>query len=321
MTTSVLLTGAFGNIGLNCLNSMLKAGHRVTTLDLENPTNTARAGEFGSRINPLWGDICNETCLQKALQDIDVVVHLAAIFPPVSETNPDLAQRVNVEATDTLIRLMEASKTSKRLILASSMAVYGDQQQTRTPPLTADCDYAPHNTYAATKVANEISVKQSTLDWSILRISACPPINNDTKGNPSVMFNMGASARIEFIHPGDAGLALANAVTCREAIGKILPIGGGKSCQITGLVFVNAIMTAKGLGAIPAEALSPDANFDGDWLDTGESQRLLNYQHHDIGDYSAELRSVAGWSYWLVRLIAPIARKALLSKSPHLTKS
>ena len=123
MSTSVLLTGAYGNIGLNCLKSMLKAGHRVTTLDLENPTNTARAAEFSSRINPLWGDICDEVCLQRALQGIDVVVHLAAIFPPVSETNPDLAQRVNVDATDTLIRLMEASETARRLILASSMAV------------------------------------------------------------------------------------------------------------------------------------------------------------------------------------------------------
>jgi nucleoside-diphosphate-sugar epimerase len=321
VSTSVLLTGAYGNIGLNCLKSLLQTGHRVTTLDLENTNNRARAAEFGSDITPLWGDICDEECVQRALQGIDVVVHLAAIFPPVSETNPGLAQRVNVDATDALIRLMEASGTARRLILASSMAVYGDQQQSRTPPLTANSDYAPHNVYARTKVANEKSLKQSTLDWSILRISACPPVNADSDGDPSVLFNIGGSARIEFIHPSDTGLAFANAVTCDDAIGKILLIGGGKSCQVTGMEFVNAMLIAKGVGALPVEALNPDPTFDGDWLDTGESQRLLKFQHHNIHDYGTEVRRNAGWRYWLIRLMAPLARKGLMSKSPHLKKA
>ena len=52
-----------------------------------------------------------------------------------------------------------------------------------------------------------------------------------------------------------------------------------------------------------------------------KAKRLLNFQHHDISDYSAELRKGAGWRYWLLRLMAPVARKALLSKSPHLKKS
>ena len=143
-------------------------------------------------------------------------------------------------------------------------------------------------------------------------------VRSNADGDTSVLFKISAKARIEYIHPSDAGLAFANAAACDEAIGKILLIGGGKSCQVTGLEFVTSMLTAMGVGALPAEALNPEPTFDGDWLDTEESQRLLNFQRNNLEDMTAELRREAGWRYWLVRLMAPLVRKKMLSHSPYL---
>ena len=46
-----------------------------------------------------------------ALEGVDAVIHLAAIIPPYSERAPDLARKVNLDATRSLIAQMEASPT------------------------------------------------------------------------------------------------------------------------------------------------------------------------------------------------------------------
>src|SRR4029079_7201818 len=97
----VVLTGALGNIGFSTLEALLVEGHDVVAFDLESRRARQLASKFGERVQFVWGDITNPTSLRPVLEGGDAVTHLAAIIPPSTERVPDLAQKVNVDATRT----------------------------------------------------------------------------------------------------------------------------------------------------------------------------------------------------------------------------
>ncbi len=200
----------------------------------------------------MWGDITDPESLRHALDGVDAVIHLAAIIPPYSERAPELARKVNVDATRGLIAQMEASPTAKRLVFASSVGIFGDVQD-REPPLRVDTPVSPTDEYGRQKVACEQAIRQSRLRWSILRLAAVTPIHLQAQ-DPSIMFEFSPDARFEFLHPADAGTAFARAVACEESIGKMLYVAGGANCRTTYYDFTNALMSAIGIGPIPIDA-------------------------------------------------------------------
>ena len=76
----------------------------------------------------------------------------------LAERAPDLARRVNVDATRSLIAQMEASATASRLVFASSMAIFGDLQD-REPPLRVETPVSPATEYGRHKVACEQAIR------------------------------------------------------------------------------------------------------------------------------------------------------------------
>ena len=314
----VLLTGALGNIGSHTLDALLAEGHDVVAFDLESAKARKLAARFDQRVRVCWGDITKPEAIRAALEGVDAVVHLAAILNP--EKAPELARRVNVDATLDLIAQMEASPTARRLVYASSQGIFGDVQD-REPPLRADTKVSPTDEYGRHKVACEEAVRRSRLRWSILRLAAAPPIRlTGYSHDPGILFEFSPDARMEFIHPADAGTAFARAVGCDAAIGKILNIGGGERCQTTHRAFCNELMNAMGIGSIPAEAFvaKKPPRFFGDWADTEESQRLLRYQKRGLGDVKADMRKDLGWIAALIRGLQPVVTWFVVRSSPYL---
>lgn len=320
MSKTVLLTGAFGNIGTHVLRHLLAAGHRVVCLDLASDKNRRTAAAFGDRIRVIWGDLLQPELIRAGLAGVDAVVHMAGIIPPLSEHNPALATAVNVDATAGLIRAMEESGPARRLVFASSMGVAGQEQHRRQPPLTVNLPPSPSDHYGQTKVRCEELIRASTLQWSILRIAACPPMDLGT-GDPTqlaIMFEASVDGRAEFVHMDDAGLAFANAVDCDAAIGKVLFIGGGERCRTRALDFYNRLLGTMGLGPLKPEKFRPGPSyFFGDWLDTRESQALLRFQRHSLDDYFIALRQRVGFKRHLMRLVAPLANRHIERHSPY----
>ena len=248
----VLVTGALGNVGEYTVAALLAEGHDVVAFDVASPRARKIAAQLDERVRVVWGDITDPASLGAALEGMDAVVHLAAII--AAEKAPDLARRVNVDATRSLIAQMEASATARRLVFASSMAIFGDVQD-REPPLRVETPLAPTTEYGRHKVACEQAIRQSSLRWTILRLAVVPPTRLiGYPYDPRYMFEFSADARFEFIHPADAGAAFARALACEAAVGKILYVGGGKQCQMTHREFSNELMRAIGIGAMPAEA-------------------------------------------------------------------
>jgi nucleoside-diphosphate-sugar epimerase len=316
----VLVTGALGNVGSYTVDALLEEGHDVMAFDLESPRARRLASRLDPRVKLVFGDVTSPASLGAALRGVDAVVHLAAILPPRVDEAPALARRVNVDGTRSLIEQMEASPTAKRLVFASSEAIFGDVQD-REPPLRVDTPVSPTDEYGRHKVACEQAIQQSRLRWSILRLGVAVPTR--LIGAPFDLragFEISADARIEIIHPADAGTAFARAVACEAAVGKILYVGGGETCRMTHLAFFNDLMGGIGIGPFPAEAFvrTGAPRFLGDWLDTDESQRLLQYQKRGLSELKADMRRDLGAVAALIRLLRPIATWFLLRASPYL---
>ena len=317
----VLLTGALGNIGGHTVHALLEEGHDVVAFDLESPKARKAAARLDGRVHVRFGDVTDPASVRAALDGVDAVVHLAAIVNP--ERAPELARRVNVDATRSLIAQMEASPTARRLVFASSQGVFGDVQD-REPPLRVDAPVSPTNEYGRHKVACEEAVRQSRLQWSILRLAGAPPIRlTGYAHDPAILFDFSPDARFEYIHPADAGTAFARAVACEEAIGKVLNVGGGEKCRTTHREFCNELMAAMGIGSLPAEAFvrTEVRRFFGDWLDTEESERLLRYQKRGLDELKADMRTDLGALVPLIRLLRPLVTWFVLRGSPYLKEN
>jgi nucleoside-diphosphate-sugar epimerase len=318
---NVLLTGALGNIGEYTVAALLDEGHEVVAFDLETPRTRKVASGIDPRVRLVWGDLTHPAALGAALENVDAVVHLAAHLRP--EIAPDLARRVNVDATRNLIALMEASPTARRLVFASSQGIFGDVQD-REPPLRVETPPSPTNEYGRHKIACEQAIQQSGLAWTLMRLAVAPPTRLiGFSHDPSVAFDFSADGRIEFVHPADAGTAFARAVACEEAISRILYVGGGEKCQMTNHAFMNELMSALGIGRIPVEAFVRTAvpRYAGDWVDTAESQRLLHYQTRGLDELKADMRRNLGVIAPLIRLLRPVVTWGLLRRSPYLVQN
>jgi len=317
----VLVTGGLGNVGEYTVQALVDEGREVVAFDLGSRKARKVAGQLDERVQVVWGDITDPESLRSALEGVDAVVHLAAIVAP--EKAPDLARRVNVEATRNLVEQMEAHPTAKRLVFASSQGIFGDVQD-REPPLRVDTPPSPTNDYGRHKVACEKAIRESGLEWTILRLAVAPPTRLiGYPYEPSHMFEFSPDARFEFVHPADAGAAFGRAVACEEAIGKTLYIGGGETCQLTHFEFSNAIMGGIGIGPLPADAFvrTEVPRLFGDWVDTEESERLLHYQERGLGELTADMRKDLGAAVPLIRLLRPVVTWFLVRGSPYLKEN
>lgn len=325
MTKRVLLTGAFGNIGSLVLRELLAQNYDVVAFDKANPVTRSNSKKFSrSGIHICWGDITRKEDIESALQSVDAVIHLVGIFPPLSETNTQLAYAVNVEGTRHIVEAMEKSTGAKRLIFASSIAVYGKHQGRTPPPLKITDPLSPDDFYGKNKAECESIIQHSRLAWTLLRISACPPVNirNMSSFKDVPIFESHPDSRLEIIHPADAALAFVNAVSSSAAIGKTLLLGGGKKNQLTIQQQFNGMLASIGLQPLPREVfqIKEPVIFHGDWLDTEESQRLLKFQRYDVQQVHSDFWDSLGFAkhgLWLLKWFAPLLSWLIKRNSPY----
>jgi nucleoside-diphosphate-sugar epimerase len=313
----VLLTGAFGNVGISALDELIKSGYSVRCFDLENKRNKKIAQKYKDKIEVFWGSLCDPDAIKEAVKGVEVVVHLAFIIPKLSitgkesEKEPEFARKVNVEGTRNLVKAMEALSVPPKLIFTSSLHVYGRTQDEKPPRTIFDSVNAVEN-YSQHKIECEKMIKDSKLNWCIFRLAATLPISISL--NPG-MFDVPIDNRIEFVHTKDVGLAIANAVVNEAVYGKTLLIGGGKDCQFYYGTMIAQILNEMGVGMLP-EGLFSKVQFPVDWLDTTESQSLLHYQTRNLKDYINEMKKMLGIKIYFIKIFRPLVRASLIKKSP-----
>lgn len=306
----VLLTGPFGTIGLRVLEQLLADGHQVRCFDLDNSTNRKRHKQFASQIEMHWGDITSAAAVARAVNGVEGIIHLAALIPPTSELNPQLAEKVNVGGTRLIIEAASQQSNKPVLVFPSSMSVHGNNPN-RQPPLTIDVPLKAEDNYAGHKIACERLIRDSDLSWVIMRVAACAdPINEkemDREATMKMVFQVDPNTRIEYLHPKDAAIAMVNALQIPAAFGKTLFLGSGKTSQLRWLEYMNISFEAMGIGKLRPDLFGREP-FYSDWLDTAEAQQLLNFQRYGIEDYTQTLQQRFKWQRVFLRPVAPLIR-------------
>ncbi|MFX1490498.1 MAG: NAD-dependent epimerase/dehydratase family protein, partial [Promethearchaeota archaeon] len=289
----VLLTGAFGNVGQNTLKQLIVHEHDVTCFDLSNSSNKKVYTKLSKKLQfkMIWGNILNKKDVNKVVKEIECIIHLAAIIPPLSEENPELARKVNVEGTRNLIEAAKMLPNKPRFILASSASVYGVTIHLE-PPVRANSPLNPSDNYSRTKVECEKMLRESGLPWIILRLAAVS-VEKIPRKLASLLFEMPLEQRIEFISSNDCGIAFTNAVTIDE-VNKIFLIGGGEGCQLLEKDFLKGFFDALGLKMPPEKvfklAKKKEDWFYIDWMDTKESQEILQFQTETFQQYVERMK-------------------------------
>lgn len=320
----ILLTGAFGNIGKQVLRRLLGSGYRVRCFDIETDRNRKIFESFSShpwnarRLEISWGDIRNHEDVLKASENVQGIIHLAAIIPPSSEKNPETARAINVEGTRRLIRAAEALDPRPKFIFTSSVSVYGPRMSD-PPPRTTDDPVNPTDHYSSHKVECEGMLRECGLPWTVLRVAAVS-VSGTRGGMDPILFEIPLDQRIEFVHSRDVALACVNSLS-EDVVHRVLHIGGGNGSQMLQRNFLRRILEATGLGMLPESAfLVPEKDSDWfytDYMDTEEAQGLLHYQVYTFDDYIEELSRKLGTRRAVARFLGPALRLSFCSRSPH----
>ena len=169
--TTILLTGAGGLVGSRLLPRLVREG--IDCRALLRRDVTLPEGAVGVR-----GDLGEPSSLRAAVEGVDAVVHLAALFRTADD---DAIWRANLDGTRNLVEAVTAYAPRARFIMASTGNVY-DPDAPRPARETDAC--SPTAAYPASKLAAEALLRDSGLTWSIVRL---PFVYGDGDGHLASM--------------------------------------------------------------------------------------------------------------------------------------
>jgi UDP-glucose 4-epimerase len=297
-----VVTGGAGFIGSHLAETLLRQGRKVRIVD---DFSTGSSANIPIGADVLEGDVVENA--EAAVEDADVIYHLAAIASvPRSVAEPLESHRATAESTVALLQAGERAHV-RRLVLASSSAVYGDGPGL---PKREDQKPAPLSPYALAKLVSELYAghwaSRRSLETVSLRFfnvygprqdpnspySAAIPIfvRRLLEGQRVPIFGDGGQTR-DFIFVGDVVRGLIAAGTTPGVSGRTYNLAGGKAVSVFQLVRT----LARIVGA-PAEMdfLQERAGDIRDsWADVSAARRDLGFAAET--SLEAGLRETVRW--------------------------
>ena len=152
LTGIALVTGGAGFIGSHIASALTSAGARVRIIDDLSTGYLENLEEIRGEVDFIHASLAEEEPLRKALEDVELVFHEAAIpSVPRSVENPRQTHIASVESTFSLL-LASREKKVRRIVYAASSSAYGDQP---TLPKVENMLPEPLSPYAVAKLVGE----------------------------------------------------------------------------------------------------------------------------------------------------------------------
>lgn len=285
-----LVTGGAGFIGSHIVEALLSDGIEPVVLD---DFSIGSKENVPPGIKIIEADILDEKQLRLALEGIDVVFHEAArVSIRASVANFYTDAHVNIMGTLNLLKAITKSKV-KKLIYASSMAVYGEA---KALPINEDHPLNPISPYGISKMAGEKYCLElgKTMDIDVvalryfntygIRQTLTPYvgvitifINRLLEGRSPIIFGTGEQIR-DFVSVKD--VARANILAIKgDYRSEVSNVGTGKGTSVNQLAdFLIEYFGGKAIKKYAPEQLGEPEN---SIADISKIQRVMGFEAKD----------------------------------------
>jgi UDP-glucose 4-epimerase len=251
-----LITGGAGFIGSHLADELIKAGTEVIVLDnlstgrLENISHLERSRDF----HFIEGTILNEPLVDKLVEKVDVVYHLAAAVGVDLIVKKPLESLVtNIKGSEVVLDMVH--RYHKKVLITSTSEIYGknangplkeEDDRILGSPLKARWGYSTAK--AVDEMLAYIYWKQKNVPAVIVRLfNTVGPrqtgaygmvvprfVSQALKNEDLTVYGNGRQSRC-FLHVKDAVGALIKLMNVREAVGNVFNIGSQEEITIENL--------------------------------------------------------------------------------------
>lgn len=248
---SYLVTGGAGFIGSHIVEALIRRGDRVRILDNFSSgkrTNVAHLPEA----QVIEGDVRDAGLVRQMVTGTDYVIHQAALVSvPQSMADPMSTHEINVSGT---LNILAAAREHhvKRVVLASSCAVYGDNNDL---PLKETSATQPLSPYAAAKLIGELYCQTFYRAYGVPTVclryfnvygprqdpngdyaAVIPKFALRMKqGQSPIVYGDGLQTR-DFVYVDDIVRANLLACQCEQANGQVFNVASGHGTSLLDLV-------------------------------------------------------------------------------------
>jgi len=302
-----LVTGGAGFIGSHIAGELVRKGHSVRIIDNFSTGKRENISSFLDEIELVEADIREFNACREVVEGMDFILHQAALTSvPLSIEDPLLTNEINITGT---LNLLLASRNAKvkRLIFASSAAVYGDDSRL---PKTENMEGLPISPYALSKRVGEMYCQLFSQLYGLSTVclryfnifgprqdpfsqyaSVIPNfIGKMLKEEKPSVFGDGEQSR-DFLYVSNVVEANILASGISEVSGEVFNIAGGEKTTINSLV--------KELNEVLGKEIKPayDDPRSGDikhsYADISKARKMLKYE--PTVSFSEGLRETVRW--------------------------
>jgi UDP-N-acetylglucosamine/UDP-N-acetyl-alpha-D-glucosaminouronate 4-epimerase len=293
LSNITLVTGGAGFIGSHIAGALAESGAKVRVIDNLSTGYERNIEAIGSDVDFVRADVGDEQALRKALTDVEVVFHEAAIpSVPRSVEQPTETHKASVDATFKLLLAARDHKV-RRVVYAASSSAYGNQPDL---PKQEDMRPAPLSPYAVAKLVGEYYCQVFTRVYGLETVSlryfnVFGPRQDPTSqysgvisrfmsalmtGEQPVIYGDGEHSR-DFTYISNVIDANLRAAESAAAVGEVINIANGHRTTLNELL--ETMKTVTGQSHVTARYEPPRAGDVRDSLaDLTRARSLLGYE-------------------------------------------